>query len=63
MASLLPESGSPMLKVVECWVPASLSTMSIRERMVREFVIECSEEGRTSANLGSSLQPSEVQTA
>ncbi|EKO3959079.1 hypothetical protein F2K62_000289 [Vibrio fluvialis] len=52
-----------MLKVVECWVPASLSTMSIRERMVREFVIECSEEGRTSANLGTSLQPSEVQTA
>ncbi|MBY7997286.1 hypothetical protein KW438_17840 [Vibrio fluvialis] len=52
-----------MLNAVECWVPASLSAMSIRERMVREFFIECSEEGHTSANLGTSLQPSEVQTA
>ncbi|WP_196298384.1 hypothetical protein [Vibrio fluvialis] len=52
-----------MLKAVECGVPAYLSAMSIRERMVQEFVIECSEEGRTSANLGTSLQPSEVQTA
>lgn len=52
-----------MLKAMEGGVPDSLLAMSIRERMVRNFVIGCSEEGRTSANLGISLQPSEVQTA
>lgn len=40
-----------MLKAMEGGVPDSLLAISIRERMVRNFVIGCSEEGRTSANL------------